>query len=140
MGINSHYVSTDRGITKLVQIILGFVICSVLCANWYGGASCFSEGRIGFTSGLNFVALLINILLFILNLCEFCAPKLESIYNLIMTLLFIVATVLFLWYMIQYSAWGVWMIVTAVILVIMVLIYMADTNSSRHQHQDHIPI
>ncbi|CAD5220228.1 unnamed protein product [Bursaphelenchus okinawaensis] len=140
MAVNSHYLSTDRGVIKIIQIILGFVVCSVLCANWYGGASCFGEGRIGFVSGLNFVALIINIILFLLNLCEFSMPKLESLYNMIMTLMFVVAAVLFIWYMIQWGAFGIWMIVTAIIVVVMGLAFMVDANASRHQHQDHIPI
>ncbi|VDO27142.1 unnamed protein product, partial [Brugia timori] len=65
ISLNTRYLSSNRGIIKIVQIVLGFVICSLLCTSWYGGRSCFGEGRIGFCSGLNFVVLIINIVLFI---------------------------------------------------------------------------
>lgn len=32
--LNSKYLSSDRGVCKIIQIILGFVICGILCANW----------------------------------------------------------------------------------------------------------
>lgn len=75
-GLNTAYLSTNRGIIKILQIIVGFIICSLLCANWYGGKSCFGEGRLGFASGLNFVVVVINIVLFILNFVNLAAYKL----------------------------------------------------------------
>lgn len=46
----------------------------------YGGSSCFGEGRLGFASGLNFVIVVINIVLFVLNVCslELCPNNLVS--------------------------------------------------------------
>jgi len=37
-GFHFHpdYISSNRGITKIVQIVLGLVVCSVLCSNWLG--------------------------------------------------------------------------------------------------------
>ncbi|EJW74878.1 hypothetical protein WUBG_14215, partial [Wuchereria bancrofti] len=75
ISLNTRYVSSNRGIIKIVQIVLGFVICSLLCTPWYGGRSCFGEGRIGFCSGLNFVVLIINIVLFIINFLNITAWK-----------------------------------------------------------------
>jgi hypothetical protein len=34
VGLNTSYLGTNRGIIKILQIITGFIICSVLCANW----------------------------------------------------------------------------------------------------------
>ncbi|KAL3102106.1 hypothetical protein niasHS_003515 [Heterodera schachtii] len=110
---HSDYVSSNRGITKIIQIVLGFVVCSVLCSNWYGGYSCFGEGRLGYVSGLNFVCLLINIILFLLNLFNIRPLKLEQLYNVAAALLLLVGIVLLLWYMIQYSYWNIWMIIAA---------------------------
>ncbi|KAI6226282.1 hypothetical protein M3Y99_01311900 [Aphelenchoides fujianensis] len=82
MGVNSAYLSTNRGILKILQIVVGFIICSLLCANWYGGRSCFGEGRLGYASGLNFVVVVINIVLFVLNFLDVNALyKLEKLYS-----------------------------------------------------------
>ncbi|KAL3110191.1 hypothetical protein niasHT_015794 [Heterodera trifolii] len=113
---HSDYVSSNRGITKIIQIVLGFVVCSVLCSNWYGGYSCFGEGRLGYVSGLNFVCLLINIIFFLLNLFNIRPLKLEQLYNVAAALLLLVGIVLLLWYMIQYSYWNIWMIIAAALL------------------------
>ncbi|ETN75225.1 hypothetical protein NECAME_00636 [Necator americanus] len=67
ISLNTRYLSTNRGIIKILQIVAGFIICSLLCAQWYGGRSCFGEGRLGFCSGLNFICVVINIVLFVLN-------------------------------------------------------------------------
>lgn len=78
---NSNYLSSSRGVSKLLQIILGIVISSILCANWYGGSSCFGEGRIGYASGLNFICVVINVVLFVLNLLNIRLFKLVVLSN-----------------------------------------------------------
>jgi hypothetical protein len=92
MGINTRYLSTNRGIIKILEIVVGIIVCSLLCYKWYGGKSCFGEGRIGFASGLNFVMLIINVVLFLLNVLDLAVYKLERLYSVIGTILFIVAT------------------------------------------------
>lgn len=77
---NGEYITSSRGVQKIVQIILGFVICSVLCANWYGGTSCFGDGRLGYVSGLNFVAVIMNIILFLLNMMNIGTRRFVSLY------------------------------------------------------------
>jgi hypothetical protein len=39
-GFQPEYLSTNRGVTKLIQIILGIVISSILCGNWYKKIHC----------------------------------------------------------------------------------------------------
>jgi len=136
---NSHYLASDRGICKIVQIVIGFVICSFLCANWYGGASCFGEGRIGYTSGVNFVLLVINIIFFLLNLLNIQIGRLEYFFNVIATILLVIAVGLLLWFMIEYGDWRVWRIVTLVGIIIIILMYSWDSNRVR-RHEDHLPI
>uniref|UniRef100_A0A0N5A9Q7 MARVEL domain-containing protein n=1 Tax=Syphacia muris TaxID=451379 RepID=A0A0N5A9Q7_9BILA len=98
IGINTRYLSSNRGIIKVLQIVLGFIICSLL----YGG--CFGEGRIGYCSGLNFVILIINIVLFIINFLNIISWRLERIYSVIASVLFLVGSVLIVWYLIEYRA------------------------------------
>ncbi|KAI6200806.1 hypothetical protein M3Y96_00773400 [Aphelenchoides besseyi] len=137
---NSTYLTSHRGIAKIVQIILGFFICSVLCANWYGGSSCFGEGRLGYVSGLNFAMLVVNIVIFLLNLMNLHLGKFEYFFNVLSTVLFVIAIALFLWWTIEYGAWGIWRIITMIALAIMVFLYSWDTNLARQHHSDHLPI
>uniref|UniRef100_A0A914I6X8 V-type proton ATPase subunit E n=1 Tax=Globodera rostochiensis TaxID=31243 RepID=A0A914I6X8_GLORO len=136
----SEYISSNRGITKVIQIVLGFVVCSVLCSNWYGGYSCFGEGRLGYVSGLNFLCLLINIVLFLLNLFNIRPLKLEQLYNVVAAILFLVAIVLLLWYMIQNSYWDVWMIIAAVCVLVVFLLFQWDFKGNRTMSDGHLPI
>jgi hypothetical protein len=76
--LNSLYIRSTHGIVKILQIIIGFVVCSLLCATWYG-KSCISEGRLGYCSGLNLVILIINIVIFVLNLINLKIWSLVSI-------------------------------------------------------------
>ena len=34
-GINVGYLSENRGVLKIVEIVIGFVLCSLLCDVWY---------------------------------------------------------------------------------------------------------
>ena len=127
-SLNTNYLSTNRGIIKILQIICGFFVCSLLCATWYGGKSCFGEGRIGFCSGLNFVIVIINIVLFILNLLNLAVWKLERIYSVIATILFLVATVLIVWYIIEWNVSRGTLIASAVFIVIEFLLFLWDVK------------
>uniref|UniRef100_A0A915D6M2 MARVEL domain-containing protein n=1 Tax=Ditylenchus dipsaci TaxID=166011 RepID=A0A915D6M2_9BILA len=127
-NINTGYLSTNRGIIKILQIICGFIVCSLLCANWYGGKSCFGEGRLGYCSGLNFVIVIINIVLFILNFLNLAVWKLERVYSVIATVLFLVASVLIIWYIVEYESSRGTLIATAVFIVIEFLLFLWDVK------------
>ncbi|KHJ90779.1 hypothetical protein OESDEN_09367 [Oesophagostomum dentatum] len=103
ISLNTRYLSTNRGIIKILQIVAGFIICSLLCAQWYGGRSCFGEGRLGFCSGLNFICVVINIVLFVLNFLNISAWGLERIYSVVCTVLFLIAAALIIWFIIEYN-------------------------------------
>ncbi|KAI1726363.1 hypothetical protein DdX_03081 [Ditylenchus destructor] len=137
---NSSYLTSDRGIAKLVQIILGLVVCAIMCANWYGGSSCFGEGRLGYASGLNFVIVVINIILFLLNLFNIRLYRIEQFYNVVSSILFLIAIILLVWYMIASSAWGAWMIVAAICILIIFALFQYDFKANRTFADDHIPI
>ncbi|VDN59661.1 unnamed protein product [Dracunculus medinensis] len=116
IGINTRYLSSNRGIIKIIQIVLGFIICSLLCASWHGGRSCFGEGRLGYCSSLNFIVLVINIVLFVLNFLNIIAWRLERIYSVICTLLFLVAVILIIWFIIEMNSSRTSLIITTVII------------------------
>ena len=50
-----------------VQCVVTLV---TIAACRYGGTACFGEGREGYVSGLNFVVLIVNVVLLIMNLCN----------------------------------------------------------------------
>ncbi|KAI1716493.1 hypothetical protein Ddc_05491 [Ditylenchus destructor] len=127
-NINTGYLSTNRGIIKILQIISGFVVCSLLCANWYGGKSCFGEGRLGYTSGLNFVIVIINIVLFILNFLNLAVWKLERIYSVIATVLFLVASILIIWFIIEHEINRGTLIASAIFVVLEFLLFLWDVK------------
>ncbi|KAL7075586.1 hypothetical protein ACQ4LE_005406 [Meloidogyne hapla] len=141
-GFHFHpdYISSNRGITKIVQIVLGLVVCSVLCSNWYGGSSCFGEGRLGYVSGLNFIIVVVNIVIFLFGLFSIRFHKTEQLYNLIAALLFLIAIVLLLWFMIQYSNWGIWMIIVVVCIIIIFILFQWDFKGNRTMQDGHLPI
>uniref|UniRef100_A0A1I7X5R0 MARVEL domain-containing protein n=1 Tax=Heterorhabditis bacteriophora TaxID=37862 RepID=A0A1I7X5R0_HETBA len=114
ISLNTRYLSTNRGIIKILQIVAGFIICSLLCSQWYGGRSCFGEGRLGFCSGLNFVCVIINIVLFVLNFLNIGAWGLERIYSVVSTVLFLIASVLIIWFIIEVNSSRGWLIASAV--------------------------
>jgi hypothetical protein len=35
MGLNTRYLVSGHGAIKIIEIIVGFFICALLCANWY---------------------------------------------------------------------------------------------------------
>ncbi|KAM3728480.1 Sodium/potassium/calcium exchanger [Dirofilaria immitis] len=125
ISLNTRYLSSNRGIIKIVQICLGFVVCSLLCTSWYGGRSCFGEGRIGFCSGLNFIVLIINIVFFIINFLNINAWKMERIYSVICTVLFLIASILIIWFIIEMNS-RTSLIITTICLIVEFLLFLWD--------------
>jgi len=130
-NINSGYLSTNRGVIKIAQVIIGFIICGILCASWIGGRSCFGEGRVGYASGLNFVFVVINIVLFILNILSLSSYKLEQVVSLIGTILFLVASVLLVWFIIEYNVDHTRMIIATVLIIVQFLLFLYDLKILR---------
>ncbi|CAJ0610364.1 unnamed protein product [Cylicocyclus nassatus] len=128
ISMNSRYLSTNRGIIKILQIVAGFIICSLLCAQWYGGRSCFGEGRLGFCSGLNFICVVINIVLLVLNFLNIGAWGLERIYSIVCTVLFLIASALIIWFIIEYNTSRSTLIAAAVLIVCQFFLFMWDTK------------
>jgi len=127
-NLNTGYLSSNRGIIKILQIICGFIVSSLLCANWYGGRSCFGEGRLGYCSGLNFVVVVINIVLFILNFINLAAYRMERLYSVICTVLFLVASVLIIWYIVEYNVQRGVLIASAVFIIIEFILFLWDVK------------
>ncbi|KAI6174633.1 hypothetical protein M3Y97_01012400 [Aphelenchoides bicaudatus] len=62
--------------------ILGFIICSLLCVNWYSGRSCLSDGRLAYASTLSFIVVVANVIIFLMNFLGLGLPKIVSGRNL----------------------------------------------------------
>uniref|UniRef100_A0A914HT78 Chitin synthase export chaperone n=1 Tax=Globodera rostochiensis TaxID=31243 RepID=A0A914HT78_GLORO len=109
------------------RVICGFITCSLLCANWYGGKSCFYEGRVGFASGLNFVIVIINIVLFFLNFLTVpTVYRMERIYSLFGTILFFSAFVCMVLYVIDYAYHREQLIAATVFIGIQMVLFIWD--------------
>ncbi|VDO51378.1 unnamed protein product [Haemonchus placei] len=128
ISLNTRYLSTNRGIIKILQIVCGFIICSLLCAQWYGGKSCFGEGRLGFCSGLNFICVVINIVLLVLNFLNIGAWGLERIYSVICTILFLIAAALIIWFIIEYNTSRSTLIASAALIVCQFFLFLWDVK------------
>ncbi|KAL7069942.1 hypothetical protein ACQ4LE_010980 [Meloidogyne hapla] len=125
-GLNTGYLSTNRGIIKILQIVCGFITCALLCANWYGGRSCFYDGRIGFASSLNFVIVIINVVLFFLNLLNATIYRMERLYSVIGVILFIIAFGIMIWYLIEYDVGRNQLIGATVLIGIQMVLFIWD--------------
>ncbi|GMT01772.1 hypothetical protein PENTCL1PPCAC_23946, partial [Pristionchus entomophagus] len=97
--LNTRYLQSNRGLIKILQIVFGFILHSQLCGNWYD--SCFGSGRLGFCSGLNYVALIVNILMFAIKLLNLGSLNIEHSYAVIGSILFLVASALAVWLLIE---------------------------------------
>ena len=126
--LNTRYLQSNRGIIKVLQIVLGFIICSLLCATWKGGSSCFGEGRLGFASGLNFVCVVINIVLFVINFLNIGAIQLEKTYSIIVCVLFLIASALMVWWLVQYNFNSNQLIAATVLMVCQFLLFLWDVK------------
>lgn len=127
-GLNTNYLTTNRGVIKIIQIVLGFIICSLLCATWHGGKSCFYEGRIGSVSGLNFIILIINIVLYILNFLNVSVWKLEKIYSIVATILFLIAAIVLIWFIIVHEDNRNFMIASTVLIATQFFLFLWDVK------------
>uniref|UniRef100_A0A915AHN2 MARVEL domain-containing protein n=2 Tax=Parascaris TaxID=6254 RepID=A0A915AHN2_PARUN len=128
IGINTRYLSSNRGVIKIIQIVVGFIICSLLCASWHGGRSCFGEGRLGYCSGLNFVVLIINIVLFVINFLNILAWRLERVYSVVCTVLFLVASILIVWFIVEINADRTSLIIAAICIIVEFFLFLWDVK------------
>ncbi|GMT31410.1 hypothetical protein PFISCL1PPCAC_22707 [Pristionchus fissidentatus] len=126
--LNTRYLQSNRGIIKVLQIVFGFIICSLLCSNWYGGRSCFGEGRLGFCSGLNFVVVIINIVLFVINFLNIASLKLERTYSVIACVLFLIASALMIWFLIEVNSNRGWLVGATVLIIAEFLLFLWDVK------------
>jgi cytosine/uracil/thiamine/allantoin permease len=125
-ALNTRYLSTNRGIIKILQIIVGIIICSLLCYKWYGGKSCFGEGRLGFASGLNFVLLIVNVVFFFLNFLDLSVYKLERLYSFLGTILLFVALGLVIWWIVEAGVETERLIGSTVLIGVLAILFLYD--------------
>ncbi|CAJ0583941.1 unnamed protein product, partial [Mesorhabditis spiculigera] len=126
LRVNTGYMQTQRGIIKILEIVLGFIVCCMICTSLFGGRSCFSDFRMSFTSALCFVATVINVVLFIMNFLSMGPANLERIYSLVAAVLFLIAAILILWFLIEMSSGRVLLIFTFILLILQLALYAFD--------------
>uniref|UniRef100_A0A914DEJ4 MARVEL domain-containing protein n=1 Tax=Acrobeloides nanus TaxID=290746 RepID=A0A914DEJ4_9BILA len=98
--LKTEYLSTNRGIIKIVQIVISLVLSFMICKHWEHGIyrGCYGDGRTGYIGSLNSIVLLLNIIWFILNLINTTNYKFERIYAIVCTILYFIALGLLIWY------------------------------------------
>ncbi len=67
--VNTHYFKTNRGIIKILQIIIGIIFCKRY----------LMDVTVGFVSELNFAALVINVVFLLLNFTGLNKPEAVSL-------------------------------------------------------------
>ncbi|CAJ0934777.1 unnamed protein product, partial [Mesorhabditis belari] len=97
--LNTSYLSQNRGIIKILQIIAGFAISILFCGGWTK-SGCFGWGQIGYATTLNSIVTIINIVLFFLNFLDAKFWRLERVYSIICCILFLIAAALMVWFLI----------------------------------------
>ncbi|KAI6217989.1 hypothetical protein M3Y99_01737900 [Aphelenchoides fujianensis] len=126
---DTPYALSKRGLRKLLQIVIGFIICLLLYASWYGGHSCFGEGRLSYASGLNFVVVVINIGLFVLNVWNVNNIRQVDFWmSMIFTVLYLIGTWVNLFCIFQHLEH--WMLLTAstVLICVEFVLFLFDVK------------
>ncbi|CAJ0583072.1 unnamed protein product, partial [Mesorhabditis spiculigera] len=99
--LDTNYLTTRRGLIRIALIVCGFAVCTLLCNDWYGGKSCFNEGRLGGVSGANFIAVVVNIVFFVLAFLSITNYSFERLWALIGAIVFAICAAFMIWYIIE---------------------------------------
>ncbi|KAI1700506.1 hypothetical protein DdX_16661 [Ditylenchus destructor] len=125
--INTNYFGTNRGVIKILQIVIGFILSSLVYGNWYGGYRFYHDGRLSFVSSLNTVVIIINIVVLILHVLDVEIFKFERIYSIIATILFLLASILIIWISIEVNMHGS-TIIASCLIVTLFLLFLWDVK------------
>ncbi|KAI3420051.1 hypothetical protein GPALN_003384 [Globodera pallida] len=126
--LNTAYLGSHRGIIKILQIVFGLIVCTLLCIGSHGFFSgCFYDGKIGAASGINAIIVVLNIVFFVLNLVDASQNKWERIYTVVALVLFVLAFVLMLWNLLEtHSYYGETKIPATVLIGIQMALFIWD--------------
>jgi len=127
-GLNTNYLSSNRGLIKVIQIIVGIIIALFLCATWSARKSCFYEGKIGSISGFNFVILIINVVLYVINILNVSVWRMEKLYSVVTTILWLIAAVVIVWYIMMHEDNRNFMIASAALIIAQFFLFLWDVK------------
>uniref|UniRef100_A0A915MA98 Uncharacterized protein n=1 Tax=Meloidogyne javanica TaxID=6303 RepID=A0A915MA98_MELJA len=85
-----------------------------------------NTGRVGFASSLNFVIVVINVVLFFLNLLNATIYRMERLYSVIGVILFIIAFGIMIWYLIEYEIGRNQLIGATVLIGVQMVLFIWD--------------
>ncbi|CAJ0955369.1 unnamed protein product, partial [Mesorhabditis belari] len=124
--LNLRFLETNRGIIKILQIIIGAIISSLVCGNFlWDKHYCWSYGNRGYAGIWNSACLFINIILLILHLTNIKIKKLERVYAIIALILYMIAVGMLIWYWAHIG--GAWDgVVGTVLAIVMTGLYIWD--------------
>jgi hypothetical protein len=117
--LNTGYLQSNRGVIKILQIIAAIVVGTFLCFSWH--RSCFYDYRLSYPAVLNTIVLIINIVLLILNFADVNIFQLERVYTIVSTVLFLVAAIFVIWFIVMYQMTWQLFVAAAGVIVLFVL-------------------
>ncbi|CAJ0955143.1 unnamed protein product, partial [Mesorhabditis belari] len=125
---NTAYLQQNRGVIKIFQVVIGFIISGLYCGGW-SKAGCYGYGQLGYTTTVNSVVTIINIVFFVLNLLNLKFWKLERIYGIICAVLFLVASALMIWFLVvETSNYSTTQIIGTILVVTQFLLFVWDVK------------
>ncbi|KAI1701365.1 hypothetical protein DdX_16118 [Ditylenchus destructor] len=127
--MNTNYLSGHRGIIKIIQIIIGFVLVSTTFGGLFGYHHVgYSDFRMGYVGTLNGICIIVNIVFLILNLLELAQFQFEKIYSVVACVLWLIASIFVVWLMIATNTWSANPIISVVLIVIMFVLFLYDVK------------
>jgi len=118
LRLNSHYFKTNRGIIKILQIIIGVIVCKRF----------LTDVTVGFVSELNFAALVINVIFLLLNFTSLNKPEAERVYSIVATVLFLISVILNLWAAVSNSASIGSLMLSATFMAMLFMLFLWDVK------------
>lgn len=127
--MNTNYLSGHRGIIKIIQIIIGFVLVSTTFGGLFGYHHAgYSDFRMGYVGTLNGICIIVNIVFLVLNLLELAQLQFEKIYSIIACILWLIASIFVVWLMIVTNSWTANPIVTVILIIVMFVLFVYDVK------------
>jgi len=118
LKVNTGYFKTNRGIIKILEIIVGIIVCK----------SFFAAVTVGFVSELNFAVLIINVIFLILNFTSYNMENAERIYSIVCTVAFLIAIILNFWAVFANNVPIGSLLSSAVLMAVMFALFLWDVK------------
>ncbi|KAI1711455.1 hypothetical protein Ddc_12901 [Ditylenchus destructor] len=128
--MNTAYLTSNRGIIKIIQIIIGFVLVSTTFGGLFTNKDFmgFGDWRMGYIGTLNGVCIIVNIVFLVLNLVELGSYGLEKFYAVLVAVLWLLSAIFIVWLMITRKFYEFNPILSAILIVITFVLHLYDVR------------